>query len=995
MLGWVYLSIATLFFILGILFIASCSIYVGRRIITQQTERKQTEAKLIESEDRYRSLVELSPKGILVYQDNKIVYANSAALSLFKSSNEHELLGKSLLDLVHPESKEELITNLQKVLNGEFVALHEYKFNTMNGETIFVEAVGSTIMFNGKPALMAIGSDITEKKNLQEQLNINEQRYKSLFEYHSDAVYSFDLDGKFTSANKACETISGYSPEDLINKKFTDFIFVDDLEKTINIFESTIKNGGSPQNHNIRLNHKNGKMIHLNVTSVPIIVDEQVVGIYGIAKDITEQIKNQAMIQHLAYHDYLTGLPNRNLLDNHLSKELDLTAYQNQKLAILFIDLDRFKAINDTFGHSVGDLLLKEVAKRLKSSVLEKDQVFRQGGDEFIVILDEADRTIAEKVAIRILSVLATPFSLNKSDLFISPSIGISLYSEDGESMETLIKHADFAMYQAKKAGKNTFRFYSNKETVDDINPLLMEMDLHKAIERQEFILHYQPKINLKTGKVIGAEALIRWNHPERGMIPPSQFIPIAEETGLIIPIGEWVLQEACKQQKKWMEQGFSNMVICVNLSARQFSQCQIVKTVKKVLEQTGLEPQYLELEITESMTMDIERTIVTLQELKKLGLLISIDDFGTGFSSLNYLKQFPVDTLKIDQSFVRELYNQTNDETIVKTIISMAHTLQLNVVAEGIETREQLVFLQQHLCDTAQGYFFSEPLPAKDWNQAFFTKMEEIIGTFGISQDTTKRMWMEETVRIARQELQDTLRRQQGLTIKYKKMDGKFVHTMCDGELLYRFGLIPEQVIGKELHEFIPAHLAQAKLPFYQKAWEGEENITYEAKINGIYYMAALSPLKKRGKVVEVIVSCSDITTLKETEKALRESQEMYQLVAENMTDLITIFDLQGKIKYASPSHQSVLGYPSSYYENYNSFSNLHPDDQSLYKHTFVSTIQSKQPCEIQYRIAIHEGGWKLFKVKLTPVLDNSGEVIHVIGVAKDILGTTIRNAD
>jgi diguanylate cyclase (GGDEF)-like protein/PAS domain S-box-containing protein len=981
--------LGTVALLLVICLMITGGIFICWRMLTHQKERKQTEARLLESEDRYRSLVELSPKGILVYQDHKIVYANSAAQGLLKSPDEKELLGKSLIDFVHHDSKEEMVSNLQKVMNGECVALHEYKFSTMTGETICVEAVGSTVIFNGKPALMAIGSDITEKKNLQQQLTINEQRYKSLFEYHSDAVYSLDLEGKFTSVNKASESISGYRPDELLHKHFTDFIYTDDLQKTIDIFDSTSTNGGNPQSHHIRLNHKSEEIIHLNVTSVPIIVNEQVVGVYGIAKDITEQIQNQETIQHLAYHDYLTGLPNRNLLENHLSMELNLEEDKNRKLAILFIDLDRFKAINDTFGHSVGDLLLVEVAKRLQSAILGKDQVFRQGGDEFIVILNDADRMIAEKVASRILSVLASPFTINKSDLFISPSIGISLFQEDGQTMETLIKHADFAMYQAKKAGKNTYRFYSNKEIIENVNPLLMEMDMHKAIERGEFILHYQPKVDLKTGKVIGAEALIRWNHPDKGMIPPSQFIPVAEETGLIIPIGEWVLQEACMQQKKWIEQGFPNTRMCVNLSARQFSQCQIVQTVKKVLEETGLEPQHLELEITESMTMDIERTIITLQELKKLGLLISIDDFGTGFSSLNYLKQFPVDTLKIDQSFVRELYNQTNDETIVKTIITMAHTLQLNVVAEGIETREQLVFLQQHLCDTAQGFFFSEPLPANDWNQAFFSKIEETVSKFGISQDTTKRMWMEETVRIARQELQDTLQRQQGLTIKYTKIDGKFVHTLCEGTLLRRFGLVPEQVIGKELHEFLPEKQAQEKLPFYEKAWDGEENVTYEAKVNGIYYLAALSPLKKRGKVVEVIVSCSDITTLKETEKALRESQDMYRLVADNMTDLITIFDLDGKIKYASPSHKSVLGYPASYYENYNSISNLHPEDQTFYKRTFLNTINSKQPCIIRYRISTHNRRWKLFEVKLTPVTDDHGKVIHVIGVAKDLTGT------
>ena len=563
---------------------------------------------------------------------------------------------------------------------------------------------------------------IIEMKNLQEQIKMSEQRYKSLFDYHSDAVYSLDLAGRFTSANGVCETLSGYSPQELLEKNFSELIHEEDLAETIRIFHLTIQDGGSQQNNRFRLKRKNGDSIHLDTTTIPIIVDGQTVGMYGIAKDITEQIKNQEMIQHLAYHDYLTGLPNRNMLESLLANEM-ITV---EKVAILFIDLDRFKIINDTLGHSMGDLLLKRVAERLKASLGEKDLIFRQGGDEFIVILNDSDRDRAGAAANQILEALSTPFKLNTTEVYTSPSIGISLSQEDGETVATLIRHADFAMYQAKKAGKKTYRFYSCIKYDGDFDPLTMELELHKAIKQKELFLHYQPKVNLLTGKMFGAEALLRWNHSKRGMVSPERFIPIAEESGLIIPIGEWVLRQACSQNKKWQENGLPPIVISVNLSARQFSHASIVATVEKILGETGLEPHYLELEITESMTFDIEHTISTLHELKKLGVLISIDDFGTGFSSLNYLKQFPVDTLKIDQSFVREL-NHNHDVTIVKTIISMAHHLHLKVVAEGIETREQLVFLQQHDCDEGQGYFFSKPLSAEEFNEVW-TRIERLV---------------------------------------------------------------------------------------------------------------------------------------------------------------------------------------------------------------------------------------------------------------------------
>ncbi|WP_160725507.1 EAL domain-containing protein [Bacillus sp. USDA818B3_A] len=967
--------------ILFIVLLLIIAIKIMMAVASGVTMRKQTERELIESEHRYRSLVEVSPKAILVFQKYKIIYSNPAAMHMFGAVSEDELLGKSIFDLIHVDSRDELIFYLKKLSKNEAVAIREYQFQTLDGRNIFVESVGANIMFNGSPALMAVGNDVTEKKSLLGQLKINEQRYKSLFDYHSDAVYSLDLTGNFTSANRICETVSGYSPEELMDKNFSELIYEEDLAETVRIFHLTIQDGGSQQNNKFRLIRKTGEIINLDTTTIPIIVDGQIVGVYGIAKDITGQIKSQEMIKHLAFHDYLTGLPNRNMLESILSNGCMAV----KDIAVLFIDLDRFKIINDTLGHSMGDQLLKKVADRLKNSLTDKDLIFRQGGDEFIVILKDADREKAAAVANQIIDALSTPFKLNATEVFSSPSIGISLAREDGETVEALIKHADFAMYQAKKAGKKTYRFYSCIKYQGDFNPLTMEMELHKAIKQKDFYLYYQPKVNLRTGKMFGVEALIRWNHVDWGIVAPSKFIPIAEESGLIISIGEWVLRQACTQNKSWQEKGYPPLVISVNLSALQFSHPGIVSTIEKVLKETGLDPQYLELEITESMTIDIEHTISTLHELKKLGVSISIDDFGTGFSSLNYLKQFPVDTLKIDQSFVRELLNNTNDDTIVKTIISMAHHLQLKVVAEGIETREQLVFLQQHLCDEGQGYFFSNALSAEKLPEAW-NGIERLVLEFGISQDVNEQMWAEESYRIARQELQDTLSGQQGLTLKFKEIDGQFIHTWCEGSLLYKMGITKDRIVGKQLDEIIPLKHAIEKAKIYKRAWDGEQNLSYEAEVNGVHYLAALSPIKRYGKVVEVIVSCIDISSLKITEKALRESREMYRLMAENMTDLITIFDTTGKVIYASPSHSTILGLPSSYYEGRTFVADLAPGDQADFPAIINVISKKKQSYHLEFNMSGKDGTYKLFKSMLTPILDKDGEVKHIIGVARDI---------
>ncbi|MBO1513928.1 PAS domain S-box protein [Metabacillus bambusae] len=943
------------------------------------TKKKQVENELIESEERYRNLVEKSPMALLVSQDDIIVYANPEAMKLYGASHADQLIGTSFEKIVHPDSLEHFKNQVEDVLKGKEQHFQEYKLFTLDKRPIVVEGSGAKIMYNGKPALLAMGKDLTEQKVLEEQLTINEQRYQSLFEYNKDAVYSFDLKGKFTNVNKATEQLSGYSSAELYNMSFEEIIHPDELSKAKTAFDNAMK--GSTETLYLNVVHKSGKLVYVNVTNIPIVIEEEIVGIYGIAKDITEQKKAQDMVQHMAYHDHLTGLPNRSMLERCLSTGLE----RSTKKAVLFIDLDRFKVINDTLGHTIGDQLLKEVAERLKCSVNENDMVFRQGGDEFIVILENVDRDHAAKIAERMIEVLSKPTKINEYDIFTSPSIGISLYPDDGETGEILIKHADFAMYQAKSAGKKTYKFYSSNKDKSSYNSLEMEMELHKAIQRNELVLHYQPKVDLKTGKISGAEALIRWNHPEWGIVSPAVFIPIAEETGQIISIGEWVIYTACAQNKTWHDKGFSDMVISVNLSARQFSQVNLVHAVAKILNDTGLDPQYLELEITESMTTDIERTITTLKDLKRLGVRISIDDFGTGFSSLNYLKRFPVDTLKIDQSFVRDLNNNLNDETILKTIISMAHNLNLNVVAEGIETKEHLVFLQQYVCNEGQGYYFSKPVLAEEF-ESKFKDIEKIVTSCGISQDLNDRIWAEKLIQNARKELQETIRLQQGMTMKFKKVNGRFIHTLFDGELVYQLGLVPEQTIGKELIDFIPVEKAKEKTKFYQRAWDGEENVTYEGELNGIYYLAALSPIKRGGEIVEIIGSCIDITKLKETEKALRKSQEMYRLMAENMKDLISIYDVNGTTVYASPSHETVLGYPLSHFEGRKLF-NLFPEaDQEKHKLNFMEMIRTKQAIQREIRLNKLDGSFCIFETVLTPILDEKGNVQHVIGVARNI---------
>jgi diguanylate cyclase (GGDEF)-like protein len=421
---------------------------------------------------------------------------------------------------------------------------------------------------------------------------------------------------------------------------------------------------------------------------------------------------------HAAEHDFLTGLPNRTLLNDRISQAIALARRQARKVAVLFLDLDGFKHINDSLGHPVGDKLLQSVAKRLVACIRGSDSVSRQGGDEFVVLLLDLEHVEdAAVTARRMLEAVALPHSVNRHDLHVTASIGVSVYPDDGLDADTLIKNADTAMYQAKENGRRSFQFFKPAMNVRAVERQFIEEGLRRALERGELGLHYQPKVNLMTGAIVGAEALLRWTHPTRGPIAPAQFIPVAEECGLILPIGAWVLREACTRAQSWMKAGLPVTTMSVNVSAMEFRDKNFLDGLFAILAETGHDPRFLELELTESVLMKrAELTASILQNLRKRGVQVAIDDFGTGYSSLSYLRKFPVDALKIDQSFVRQISTAGDDTTIVKAVIGMARNLKLRVIAEGIETLEEVAFLRAYRCEEAQGYYFSRPLPAEQF---------------------------------------------------------------------------------------------------------------------------------------------------------------------------------------------------------------------------------------------------------------------------------------
>ena len=433
-----------------------------------------------------------------------------------------------------------------------------------------------------------------------------------------------------------------------------------------------------------------------------------------------QSYRNRRALHHLAYHDALTGLPNRAMLLTRLDQAIRQAAAHSIAIWVIFVDLDHFKSVNDSLGHMVGDALLSTIAKRLLSIVREADTVARLGGDEFVLILHdriEGRPKLSADTLQRIMNTVTQPVTINEHRLHLTASMGVAIYPADGATPEELVTHADIAMYRAKEIGRNNFQFFTPEMNERALHRLCLEADMRDALRRDEFVLHYQPQVDLRTGHIVGMEALIRWRHPKHGMLPPNRFIGLSEETGLIVPIGEWVLRTACAQNKAWQVAGLGKLRVAVNLSSLQFAQQDLAQLIESILEETGLEPQYLEIELTESVVMtDVDKAIEIMNDLKDIGIELALDDFGTGYSSLAYLKQFPLDVLKIDRSFINDITHDDDAAAIVASIVSLAHNLKLHVIAEGIETREQLLHMRHYRCEMMQGYFFSKPLPASEF---------------------------------------------------------------------------------------------------------------------------------------------------------------------------------------------------------------------------------------------------------------------------------------
>lgn len=531
-----------------------------------------------------------------------------------------------------------------------------------------------------------------------------------------------DRDGTITEFNKFAEILTGSKKQDVIHKPISD--------ANINDFiQEVLQTGKDYEDMEFMLPSQTGQDELVCLFDAFPIRDEnlQIMGAFAQFRDITERYHTQKQINYLAYHDDLTGLPNRRFFTRHMDELLRHGVKENSIFAVMFLDLDSFKKINDTLGHNNGDALLRLVAERLKTCCHAPNQlVSRMGGDEFTIILQEiTDHTEAVHVAEEIIQAFEKPFVVEGFEFYITASIGIAFYPQDGDNVEMLMKNADIALYRMKDNGKNNYNIFKPIPNSSGMERLTLENSIRKALQLDEFVLYYQPQIDAQTGDIIATEALVRWNHPTLGLIPPGKFIPIAEETGLIVPLGEWVLKTACLQNQIWRQKGFPPMSVSVNLSSLQFSKHDLVETIKRILLETQMDPQYLELEITESMTMNVEVAIEMLRKLKELGLQICIDDFGTGYSNLYYLKLFSIDRLKIDQSFVRDIMTDSNDADIVATIIAMAHKLGINVIAEGVETKDQLDFLRSQNCHEVQGFYYHPPLPAEQIEQLLMGNVE------------------------------------------------------------------------------------------------------------------------------------------------------------------------------------------------------------------------------------------------------------------------------
>jgi diguanylate cyclase (GGDEF)-like protein/PAS domain S-box-containing protein len=685
------------------------------------TERKRADEALKQTQDKLRTAINSANVGLWEWdlETNRVYYSQEWKNQLGYAEDE---IGDTIDEwkrLVHPEDEQPTLAKVEAYLAAPHPNFEvEFRMRHKNGSWRWMLSKATLQAGeDGKGRRLSGGHiDITERKRIEQALRESEDTFRQLVDHIPQVFWMTDAEQQtLVYISPAYERITGRPTAELTSdpRAWLAAVHILDRDSVRRARKSQAPAGNYDIEYRIVRPDRTVRWIHDRAFP---ITDQtgKVCRVAGISEDVTEQKEAQQKLLHMAHYDSLTGLPNRALFHDRLRHALTQALRHNAITGILFIDLDRFKAVNDTLGHSAGDQLLQQVADRLKQCLRSGDTVSRLGGDEFAVILPEL--TVAKDTAVvaqKIITALAAPFMLEKNEVFVTASIGITVSPQDGTDTEVLLRNADSAMYDAKAQGRNNFKFYTPEMNVRAQERLQLEMQLRRALERQEFRVHYQPKFSLRECRLSGFEALLRWQHADNGLVAPDRFIPLLEETGLIVPVGQWLMRTVCRQIRQWNHAGLKPVPVAINFSPRQFLQEDVAAMISATLNEFIVSPRHIDVEITESSLMqNPEQAIDALQRVKALGIRIAVDDFGTGYSSLNYLKRFPIDTLKIDRSFVRDIVTDSDDAAIVNAVITLAHSLDLGVVAEGVETREQLDFLQSNGCDEGQGYFFAKPMP-------------------------------------------------------------------------------------------------------------------------------------------------------------------------------------------------------------------------------------------------------------------------------------------